>query len=505
MEFNEKLNILMETFGVTNIQLASAISVDASLISRWRSGQRIPSRKNDYPSSIASFFVSRADKLSRKAALMEILKLPYDLTFDQISLMKYLHKWLDSERSINESTVENILTKVQNYGKASKREPVPPFTPIIPPGSVHPTESYYGIAGKQAGVLEFLNHVLKNPFPVTLLLYSDESMDWLSGDPDYFRQWQYMTMQLLQKGHRIRVIHTLQRDLAEMLDAIDYWIPLYMTGSIEPFYFPRYREQIFRRTLFIAPGIAAFTSLSLPETSNQAVNQLIIDPEHIQSLTNEYNRFMAYCRPLIRVLTGDGLSDYPNLRTELEEQPGRMITSGVFPSSLTIPEALLPDLLPRETVDPRRILNLHHHRTQQFHRAIEKYDYSEILFTDYSGALLQSSPYSDFSLNYFADNLHYTREHLHIHINHIISLLKKNPRFHYYVIPRSQIGSVHITAIDNVGVIFQKTDHPHIAFAFNQLKLTTSFFYYLESMIENSLHEKHSRELMISHLEDLAK
>ena len=53
-----------------------------------------------------------------------------------------------------------------------------------------------------------------------------------------------MTIVIL-KGNRIRIIHTVSRALNEIFDAITQWLPLYLTGSIEPYYYPRSQDGVF--------------------------------------------------------------------------------------------------------------------------------------------------------------------------------------------------------------------------------------------------------------------
>ncbi|QNB45639.1 hypothetical protein BR63_04535 [Thermanaerosceptrum fracticalcis] len=48
MPFSHKLNHLMEIFGVSNNRLAKALSIDASLVSRWRTGNRVPAQDSPY-------------------------------------------------------------------------------------------------------------------------------------------------------------------------------------------------------------------------------------------------------------------------------------------------------------------------------------------------------------------------------------------------------------------------------------------------------------------------
>jgi hypothetical protein len=85
-----------------------------------------------------------------------------------------------------------------------------------------------------------------------MFLYSDEDMGWLT-ETGFRAKWMALLPQALRRGHRITIIHTVNRGFDEMLSAIEKWLPIYMTGAVEPYYCPRPRDGILLRTLFIAP------------------------------------------------------------------------------------------------------------------------------------------------------------------------------------------------------------------------------------------------------------
>jgi len=72
MDFGKKLSLLMSVLSVSNGALAKALSVDPSLISRWRSGSRIPAKDSGYIEMIASYLVEHAKMEHQKLAICEI-------------------------------------------------------------------------------------------------------------------------------------------------------------------------------------------------------------------------------------------------------------------------------------------------------------------------------------------------------------------------------------------------------------------------------------------------
>ena len=148
----------------------------------------------------------------------------------------------------------------------------------------------------------FLKEVIEQETPRTLLLYSDEVTDWMTQDPKFCMRWAELMKKVLGKGNRMRIIHTVSRDLDEMLRAIHQWMPLYMTGLIEPYYYPRKRDGLFKQTLFVAPGVSAVISSSVGSSVESAPNLLVRRKDVIASYEIQFIQCLAQCRPLMQFL-----------------------------------------------------------------------------------------------------------------------------------------------------------------------------------------------------------
>lgn len=146
------------------------------------------------------------------------------------------------------------------------------------------TNYYPGNEGKRQCVIRFLSDLVAAEEPVTLLLHSEERMEWIYENPDFAKQWGALLVTLLQRGSRIVIVHTINRSFEEMVEAVSKWAPLYAAGAIEPYYTSRLRDSVFQRTLFIAKGKSAILAHS---TGNPGVNRLNIlttDPVAVNAL-----------------------------------------------------------------------------------------------------------------------------------------------------------------------------------------------------------------------------
>ncbi len=506
MEFNQKLDLLMKVQGVSNSRLARVLSVDPSLISRWRTGSRQPARNSNYIKDISNFFTSYAQMDYQKTAIFEIMGLDYNREQEKIySISDLLYTWLSEGTAPGKQFVESFFNKLDKQDNLNTSFAQFNNTNPRPEVEQPDFEILYGIEGKRRGVIRFLSAVSAHNKPCTMLLYSDESMEWLTGNKTFFHKWKNLLKEVIARGHKIKIIHTIKRDLSELLSAIDLWLPLYMTGAIEPYYYPKYQEHIFRRTMFIAPGIAALTSNTLSEHTRKAEQFYYTDKSKIDNLVEEYNTFLSMCRPLMRIFTGNNTYNFHKLQLEFEEQPGDIISLSDMLSFPTLPEALLIKLMDNKTNDQKlkdAVLSIHRERFNAFVTNLEKYKHTEIVSLPRPGYL--STPEILLKPNdFFSElNLSYTPLDLCTHIENIIHLLKKYKNYNFLLTEKTPARNTYLAARDEIGAIVGKNGTSPIIFAFNQQNMTNSFNYYLTSITRKILKKERNKKYIVKILSD---
>ncbi|MGM0421370.1 MAG: hypothetical protein ACQEQG_10350 [Bacillota bacterium] len=504
MQFNEKLDILMKTLQVSNRRLARALSIDPSLVSRWRTGARRPSEKADYVKDISEFISTYTTRDYQKAAVYEVMGMEIDRSQMHLyPLADHLHIWLAKGKTSNEVFVEkffNNLNKKENDKLTVDDVP----EEIKVEAGKEDLEILQGTAGKRKGVIKFLQAVAASESKTTLLLYSNEDMEWLTGDKEFHHKWGRLLRKVIANGHKIKIIHTIKRDMSEMLAAIDYWMPLYLSGAIEPYYYPKYQENIFRRTIFVAPGISALTCSTVSEYADKAHQILYWDAQKIKDLTAEYNSLLERCRLLMRIYTGENTYNFNQLQIEFAEQPGEMISIASVPSFFTLPESLLKELLNKNAVEENireAVLSMHEQRLKFFESNILDHQYYEIIkLPDIDAATEEvTSPgivdiYGEFDLNYNAVNLQQ-------HLSHNLQLLKEYKNYHLYLINNFPYDNIRLAVKDEVGAVINRNGENPIIFAFNQTDMTNSFYRYLKNTIKRIQDKEKDKEQVISRLE----
>ena len=264
--FSEKLNYIMMVTSTTNTELSNALNINQSVISRFKLGKRKPSKDSNYFNDISNFFAHKIFKLNMQQKFSSFMNIN-----SEKDLFNDIYEWLKAD-TIPLQNNYVFLDKIKN------------------------TNYFYGNKGKRDSVLLFLDN-LKNKFDDTLFLYSDENMDWLL-DKSFSENWCKLLITYLKNGNKIKIIHSFSRNYAELIEAILHWFPLYLSGYVEPYYIPRLRDSITRRTLFISSE-QAIISNSVENKTDNMLNLYITDSMAISALKEEFNNYLSLAEPLL--------------------------------------------------------------------------------------------------------------------------------------------------------------------------------------------------------------
>jgi len=270
--FAERFNSLMNIAEVSNSLLGRNIHLSPSYIGRLRSGERPLPKNHEFITSMCKYLVHHINKDYQLNALSHLMNTNFSSELDMNSMAEYIEQWL-------------LETKIDAHDYMSTNR------------------SHYGNEGKRKAVEEFFNSILEEETPQTLLLYSDEDMSWLYEDDRFSELWGGLFRQVIMKGNRVRIIHTIARDINEMMEAINKWLPIYATGMVESYFYPRLRDGIVRRTLFIAPRTAAIVSSSIQNDTSGMLNYFTTDATAIDAFRLEFERYFALCLPLMKLIS----------------------------------------------------------------------------------------------------------------------------------------------------------------------------------------------------------
>jgi len=334
----------MDAMGITGRQMAAAIHVDPSLISKWRNNHRLLSYRSIHLLKIAEYFIA----YDCSPPLREILK-AYGSKEDwdnQEELLSWLCRWLTDPRPLPVTALGHSINHSRYSHDAS-------YT------------VYLGNDGRREAVLRFLDYILTLPQGQQLYLMSQEDMAWLIEDRDFLAVWQDRLIQLLKKKHKIKIIHWVDRNVNRLNSIIRHWLPLHLTGGIESWFFPKYSNSPFQATLFILENDLVITGMSSPNPKDHRYTAVFRDPATIKQCQWMFSTYLCDCHPLIEVCP----------KTKMKRMLGK--TTGTIHtgetayliweplSFLTISKDLLTGILARNNLEDHLLKEC-----QEYHRQV---------------------------------------------------------------------------------------------------------------------------------------
>ena len=470
--FGEKLNAVMELAEISNIRLGNLVNIDTSYISRFRNGLRFPKSNPRMMDAICTALLRRLgnqNKIQQLAALMKVA--PGALT-DEDETFSLFHDWLyDTEKTDSSSVIEKLLENIDTFSIDAKT-PLPSFEEIAATVKCEDTV-YFGSTGLQNAVIRFLGGVISDGGK-ELYLYSDQNMNWLT-DPEFRLKWAALMLCCVQKGIKIHVIHNVDRDVSEMIEAIISWLPLYMSGMIRSYYCKKQKNSRFSNTIFLCPGVACIKGSNVIGTEDQnGEYRYDTDPKILEIHQAAFRGLLDDAKQLVRI--------YGNLESEGLIHTGNsgMTVLGTTLPLATMPKETLKSILERcgadETVKNRafsvwesrkRLLNVT--LNESFvHECIPVAD-EESLFSNKVSADIPGIAVT------------YTPKEYAEHIRNIMALSEENPQYRFYALPDAPFANTQIVIFDDL-VTVSRLNTPQVTFLISHPAMYEAFMAYADSI-----------------------
>ncbi len=450
--FGEKLDRVMSLLGLSNGQLASLLNIDASLVSRYRSGIYSPHRNASLSERLAVILTARAKKEAEIQSLASLCGTDAkDLDADIVATWLYDSTSEEDKAAMAQQLLRSLDEFIPGTGIPVAAQDVP-YVPAFP--------RYVGTDGLRSSVVRFLTDAAREGGE--LLLYSDEPMDWMSGDPSYFALWASLMVKCVNSGVKIRIIHNVDREGGEMVDAIKGWFPLYISGMIEPYVLRKERNPRFHHTVFLRPGSSCILGFFPVGADKDRSYDYITDKEYLDRLKREYDAMLSAALPFLRVYTHT-MSDefhkswigFPGMRDYLLNE---------FPI-VTVPEGLMTRMLSRTSISEEqraRVLSRHRDLRRQFKESLHDNSVNMILCLP---ERLAMSRYINFSLSLTELSVSYTEKEYAEHISAIIDLVEHEKNFHLTLLPLSPFQDIQIITKKDAVAVFRNRE-PYAAFVF---------------------------------------
>lgn len=510
MLFGEKLSQLMNLTGISNKTLASAIHVDASLISRWRTGNRTPNKGSDYFLQLAKYFASIISSYQR-ISLLALMNLPIDMSANKDKdLAPLIKDWLSRQFNANPvdptwEIIDRFLlsTDLIHMEDALTGQDYYSQTPV---GRIQTDEIFIGSQGMRDATFKLLSLLLSFDAPQTLHLFSDQKLSWLNDDHDYDMMWRNLIMRCLQKGHKVCVIHSVVRDYFEMFSIIERWLPLFMTGNISSYYCPRHLNNIYCSVINIIPGLAAITSTHFPGAEKEAVIRFQTDTQSLNYIMNDFMQHLKISKQLLNIYTTDTFAQLQEEHLKFLYAAGNNISTINTFSSITMPEPIFIqalDDLGLNNLTKKNTLRLFQLKYKIFLENLKNYTYREMLIIPEPQRLLKEGLHLNMTMYFCNQNIPYrSLDDIKDHIRKVIYLLENHKNYQCYLLHETPFHHVQLQTKDTGGVVFTKQSNAIYTFLLTQQNMSRVFYNYLENSISELPKRGLDRQYTINRLKE---
>lgn len=291
MVFSEKLTFLMRISGTSNKGLAEFLHVDPSRISQLKTGRRGRPRDSESLNSIATFFARHCTSNSQRIALSEgvgNITFPTGMTTEELA--ESIFFWL------SDTPLQSQNSAIKTFADGDAK----PAKGIL---SADGQEQYifYGNEGKRNAVRLMYQQALELDEPQTIYMCSEENPTWYYEDPSFLAEQEEQRLRLVKKGFHIIHILDLNTSLAVTFENIIRWIPAYMTGMVEPYFYPRIRDGVFNHTLIIIPGKMSLFSTSIANNPISRMTMVSTNAHVLEETTAFILDYFNICIPALKV------------------------------------------------------------------------------------------------------------------------------------------------------------------------------------------------------------
>lgn len=300
--FVENFITLQNTLNITNVELSKAVGYDSSFISRIKKKERKPTNIESFVNKLTLYIVSLCHNNQNTTKLADLLDYSIDVNQNNDILAHKIIEWLCLKHTKNQSdTVLNFLSKLDTFnlndyvGTDFSKIKVP-----TPPIIFKNSKTFFGIDGRKQAEGEFLKTTLLSKSNEPIFYYSDLPMSKAGNDEEFKRKWVLAMTMLLKRGLHLNMVHTLDRPINELFLGIENWIPIYMTGSISPYYLKNSPSNFFQCSHGTS-GSIALSSECLKNNENLSRFYLTTKKNEVDFAKEKSKIMLSEAIPLMKI------------------------------------------------------------------------------------------------------------------------------------------------------------------------------------------------------------
>lgn len=484
----ENFNALIEVMGLSVAKLCRCANYDPSAIFRFRWGERQPAEPEQFAAAVASYVSREMDGPAQREVASALLGCAAEDLGDRAAYCRRVQDWLLGSHAPREDSVSRFLTKLDEFDLNAYirsvhfdelKVPVAPF-------QLPTSRSYSGLRQMMDSELDFMKAAVLSRSTEPVFMYSDMPMTEMAQDPEFPKKWMFGMALLLKKGLRLQIIHNIDRNLPEMMLGLESFIPMYMTGQIEPYYFKAPQGGVFLHFLRVS-GTAALTGEAVSGHHSEGRYYLTNNRAEVAYYRRRADALLENAKPLMEIYRADVASRLNAFLLADSRTPGRRRCVLSAPPLYTADPAFLTAVLQRHDVpapDQERILaHAKSHREQA--ETILRDNEMVLALPRLTEEAFERYPMSlPLSGSFYERDIPYTYQEYLEHIDQTEQFAAVHPRCRLELTADSTFRNLQIVMHEGRWAMVSKEKSPAIHFVIRHAKLRSAIESFEPPLVE---------------------
>ena len=160
------------------------------------------------------------------------------------------------------------------------------------------------------------------------------------------------------------------------VESLRYWLPIYASGQAKVYYYPRLRDNLYRRSLILMPGLCVQATTSIGDETD-LITVTSTDRQLVNAFDTQFHQELALCRPAL--ISHKDPDAFITCFRELLNDNSPVIHKISKPSPYTLPRELLDSYI-QSTPDSiwKKTMEMNIENTELFEKKISQTSFIEL-------------------------------------------------------------------------------------------------------------------------------
>ncbi|MFZ5974107.1 MAG: hypothetical protein ACOYU3_01690 [Bacillota bacterium] len=285
-ENTNRLGYLMEMLDISGKELAQALTVDATTVSKWKNNQRKLTYKSKYTRKIAGYFLNSAMQSKRgKITALLTAYMPELNIGSEHQLVDALCLWLTEKGT--EPPVMVGSTSVNRFAPEN--------------GYVANVRVYTGYKGIMEALATFWEYTLTLPYGQEILLADYRDINFDEQDPSDIVRMMKFFIDAAEYGHTIKIIDCAT-DVFRPYVAIFRWLPMYLSENVQVWRYQDFMKRETRMSTFVLPGEIVLSSFAVDTLPGVHHSMIFHDRDTVRFMEDSVRAILANSKKMIETI-----------------------------------------------------------------------------------------------------------------------------------------------------------------------------------------------------------